>query len=87
MTGTAIELDLRSDTPLGRTGLCREPRTGDFGLTKARILAPGDPSRSILLSRMRTLDDRRMPKLASRFVDESGLAAVEAWINTLATCP
>ena len=87
VTGTAVDLDLRSDTPLAKTGLCREPQAGDFGVTRARILAPGEPSRSILLSRMRTLDERRMPKLASRLVDEAGLAAVEAWINSLATCP
>jgi hypothetical protein len=36
---------------------------------------------------MRTLDERRMPKLASRVVDESGLAAVEAWIRGLTVCP
>lgn len=86
-TGTVVDLDLRSDTPLAKTGLCREPQAGDFGLTNARLLAPGDPSRSVLLSRMRTLDERRMPKLASRLVDEAGVTAVESWITTLATCP
>ena len=86
-TGTVVDLDLRFDTPLARTGLCREPQAGDFGLTNARILAPGDPSRSILLSRMRTLDERRMPKLASRLVDEAATTVIEAWINSMATCP
>ena len=86
-TGTVVDLDLRSDTPLAKTGLCREPQTDAFGLANARIVAPGDPARSVLLSRMRTLDERRMPKLASRVVDEAGVAAVEAWIKSLASCP
>ena len=86
-TGSVVELDLRVDTPLAKTGLCKEPQAGTFDLPDARIVAPGDPSRSVLLSRMRTLDERRMPKLATRVVDETGVAAVEAWIKSLAACP
>ena len=86
-TGTVVDLDLRSDTPLAKTGLCREPQAGALGITDARIVAPMDPARSVLLARMRSLDERRMPKLASRVVDEAGVATVEAWIKTLATCP
>jgi uncharacterized repeat protein (TIGR03806 family) len=86
-TGTVVDLDLRADTPLAKTGLCKEPQAGTFDLPNARIVAPGDPARSVLLSRMRTLDERRMPKLASRVVDEAGVAAVEAWIKSLAACP
>lgn len=86
-TGTVVDLDLRIDTPLAKTGLCREPQAGTFDLANARIVAPGDPARSVLVSRMRTLDERRMPKLASRVVDEAGVAAVEAWIRSLVTCP
>ena len=87
VTGTVVDLDLRSDTPLSKTGLCKEPQAGAFDIPAARIVAPGDPARSVLLARMRTLDERRMPKLASRVVDEAGIAAVEAWITSLAACP
>jgi uncharacterized repeat protein (TIGR03806 family) len=86
-TGTNAELDLRFDTPLAATGLCREPQVGALGIANPRIVTPRDPARSVLVARMRSLDERRMPKLASRVVDEAGVAAVEAWIRDLATCP
>ncbi len=86
-TGTTAELDLRNDTPLPATGLCREPQVDPLGIANARIVAPGDPSRSVLVARMRSLDERRMPKLASRVVDQAGVAAVEAWIRDLKSCP
>lgn len=87
-TGTVVDLDLRIDTPLAKTGLCKEAAAGTLGLaTGARIVAPHDPSTSVLVARMRSLDERRMPKLASRVVDEAGVAAVEAWIRDLASCP
>ena len=87
-TGTVVDLDLRNDTPLAKTGLCKEAAAGTLGLaTGARIVAPREPSASVLVARMRTLDERRMPKLASRVVDEAGVAAVEAWIRDLTSCP
>ncbi|HSO34296.1 MAG TPA: hypothetical protein VLT33_17290 [Labilithrix sp.] len=86
-TGTTVELDLRLETPLAATGLCGEPNAGTLGIDKARLVAPREPARSVLLARMRSLDERRMPKLASRVVDEAGAAAVEAWIRDLASCP
>ncbi len=86
-TGASVELDLRIDTPLAKTGLCGEPTVGALGLDQARIVAPHAPERSVLIARMRALDEHRMPKLASRVVDEAGVAAVEAWIRELTTCP
>lgn len=83
----SAEIDLRFDTPLAESGLCNEPKNGDLGVAGARIVTPGAPERSVIALRMRTLDERRMPKLASRVVDEAGVAAVEAWIKTLAACP
>jgi uncharacterized repeat protein (TIGR03806 family) len=87
VTGILVDLDLRNDVPLAMTGLCGEPTAGNLGLTNPRIIVPRDPSRSVILARMRSLDERRMPKLASRVVDEVGVAAVEAWIKDLAACP
>jgi len=90
-TGLA-ELDLRIDTPLARTGLCVEPKAGSLGLGGgatgvAHIVTPGKPELSVLAARMKTTDDRRMPKLASSVVDAAGLAAVEEWIRGLTSCP
>ncbi len=86
-TGVIVELDLRIDTPLAATGLCGEPHAGDLGIAQARVVVPRAPERSVLVARLRSLDERRMPKLASRVLDEAGLAAVETWIRELASCP
>jgi hypothetical protein len=82
-TGSA-NLDLRFDTPLDKTGVCGEAKVGFSG---ARIVVPGAPERSVLVQRMRALDETRMPKLASRVVDEAGVALVEGWIRSLTSCP
>lgn len=87
-TGTVVDLDLRIDTPLAKTGLCNEAQAGTVELQAgARIVAAGEPAASVVLARMRTLDERRMPKLGSGVVDEAGVAAVEAWIRELRSCP
>lgn len=85
-TGVA-ELDLRIDIPLARTGLCDPPKAGAFGIEGARVVAPGDPARSVLLHRMKSLDEARMPKLGSHVVDEAAAAAVQQWIAGLGSCP
>ncbi len=88
VTGAVIDLDLGFDTPLAKTGLCGEAKAGPVGVAgMPRIVEPGDPSRSVLVARMRATDERRMPKLATRVVDEAGVAVVEAWIRGMAACP
>ena len=82
-TGTAA-IDLRLATPLGDTGLIDGlPGQGDFGLEDARLVAPGAPARSVLLHRVTTLGDGRMPNLGSHVVDAEGAALLEAWIRSL----
>jgi uncharacterized repeat protein (TIGR03806 family) len=81
-------IDLRAATPFADTGLCdAEPGQGDFGVPGARLLAPGDPARSVLALRMRHRGDGQMPPLATTRVDAVGLAAVEAWIRGVGACP
>jgi len=84
----AAMFDLRIDRSFADTRTCNAvPQAGDLGVPDARLIVPGDPSRSILVLRMRALDDNRMPRLGSRVVDEAGVAAVEAWIRDLPGCP
>jgi uncharacterized repeat protein (TIGR03806 family) len=85
----AATIDLRVDRSLDATRTCNvAPQGGDLGVAGAKIVAPGDPSRSTLVARMRSLDPTlRMPQLATRVVDEVGVAAVEAWIRGLPSCP
>lgn len=74
--------DVRRDVPLDATGLVdARPRHGAFGLRDARLVAPGRPDASVVLHRMATLGDGRMPRLASQVVDEASVAAVRAWIT------
>jgi uncharacterized repeat protein (TIGR03806 family) len=86
----AATLDLRIDRSLSDTRTCNvAPQAGDLGVAGAKIVAPGDLGRSTLTARMRTLDAAaRMPPLASRVLDDVGVAAVEAWISALpGACP
>ncbi len=61
------------------------PTRGDYGLAGARIVAPGDPWRSVLLYRMATEGAGRMPHIGSRLVDDSALALVRDWVRSLPT--
>lgn len=84
----AATIDLRVDRTLAEMRACNvAPSGGDLGIAGAKLVTPGDPSRSTIPLRMRALDRNRMPPLASRVVDESGANAVEAWIRGLAACP
>jgi uncharacterized repeat protein (TIGR03806 family) len=80
--------DFRFSTPLAQASFCdKAPEQGSLGVTNARLLAPGDPGRSLLSLRMHALDANRMPPLASRGEDTVGLGVVDAWISSLTACP
>jgi uncharacterized repeat protein (TIGR03806 family) len=82
---TGVGLDLRHDTPLPQTGACDvAPSRGDLGIANARIIAPGDDMRSVLLARMnRRNDPDMMPPLASNLVDTAGVQLIGVWIDSL----
>ena len=63
------------------------PSLGDFGLPNARLLAPGAPESSVLLFRMLTLLNGRMPPLASTVVDDLGTQIISDWILSILGCP
>ena len=81
------QMDLRFATSLADSGLCGVPENGDLGIAGARIVAPGEPSRSVISHRMSALGSARMPPLGSEQVDPVGTALIDAWIRALATCP
>lgn len=86
--GTSVAMDLRFTTPLAATKACDVlPERGSMAITDARLLAPGDPSRSLLSRRPKALDVWRMPPVASRAVDAKGTALLDAWITGRAACP
>ncbi len=81
---TPVALDLRHDTALTQTGTCDvAPTAGDLGIANARIIAPGDDARSVLLARMSRRDAPGMPPVASNLVDAAGVQLISAWIDSL----
>lgn len=82
--GGAAALRLNGEEALDQLRILDVPPTrGDYGLAGARIVAPGDPWRSVLLYRMATEGAGRMPHIGSRLVDEQGLALIRDWIRSL----
>ncbi|HEX2485306.1 MAG TPA: hypothetical protein VHQ66_08400, partial [Myxococcota bacterium] len=68
-------------------GVCdATPSFGDLGVAGAKLLAPGDPARSVLSLRARMLGPGQMPPLARDRVDQSGTATLDAWIRSFVSC-
>ncbi len=84
---TPVNLDLRYSTTLAATQTCNvQPAAGDLSISNARIIAPGEPERSVLLARMKVRDVNQMPPLASHLVDQEAVDVIAAWIGGLASC-
>lgn len=80
------DMDLRASVPVEAMNICDvAPQFGSYGVDNARRVAPGDPSRSILLRRIRSRGYIRMPPLGTTTVDVEGTGYVENWIKQL-TC-
>ncbi|MGQ0430708.1 MAG: PQQ-dependent sugar dehydrogenase [Gammaproteobacteria bacterium] len=86
--GTPVAIDLRHGTPLAQTGTCDVvPTAGDLGIANARIIAPGDDTRSVLLARMaRRGDAFQMPPVSSTVRDAAGEQLIGVWIDSLTFC-
>ena len=84
---TSVSMDFRYSTALASTGACDvTPTAGDFGLTNARIIAPGAPDRSVLVTRVDRRDASQMPPLATRVTDAAGVTLLRDWITSLTAC-
>ena len=79
--------DGRYTTSLGSTGIVEGTVYADnpLGLADPKIVAGGDPANSMLLQRMMTTTNARMPQIASHVVDDEAVITITAWINTLPT--
>ena len=63
------------------------PSRGTLDVADARIIAPGDPSRSVLWLRMQAEPAHRMPPIGSGVTDTDGVALIGEWIESLEACP
>jgi uncharacterized repeat protein (TIGR03806 family) len=82
--GVAGNFDARFDTPLAMQNLIGGRVLIDLGIDGARAIAPRDPWRSIVLNRVETTDQTRMPPLAHELVDRAGAAVLREWIGGMA---
>jgi putative heme-binding domain-containing protein len=82
--GGAVVLELDISKSLKETGILdTRPKQGDFGITDARIVAPGEPGRSVLLYRMAKFGRGRMPHMGSEWPDFRAIEVVNKWICEL----
>jgi uncharacterized repeat protein (TIGR03806 family) len=88
--GGAFEIiDLRFDVAMKDRNICdATPDKGDCGVIGALNLTPGDPMKSTMWLRMKSLTDMiRMPQIASVVVDQGGVDLIGQWIASTTTCP
>ena len=82
--GGQVVLELDYSKPLKETGILDvRPKQGDFGIPDARIIAPGDPARSVLFYRMAKFGRGRMPHIGSETPDRNALKLMNRWIAAL----
>ncbi|NNE00886.1 MAG: c-type cytochrome [Pirellulaceae bacterium] len=81
--GTAA-FDLISRVPTDELNLIDAlPTQGTFGIPDARVVAAGDPGRSVLLYRMLKSGRGRMPQFGPTLIDDRGIQIVNDWIASL----
>jgi uncharacterized repeat protein (TIGR03806 family) len=82
--GGNAEFELHASFPLTLTAAVdAKPGQGTFKLTDPKIIAPGDPHRSMILERMKLEGLGRMPHIASKVVDKEGVELIEKWLGSL----
>jgi glucose/arabinose dehydrogenase len=78
----AIELEFATER--AKTNLLDvRPLHDSFGITDARLIAPGHPERSVLLQRLSHRDKGHMPPLATSEVDREAVDLLREWIAAM----
>jgi uncharacterized repeat protein (TIGR03806 family) len=81
--GTVAYFDARYDTPLNQQHLVGGEILIDEGIDHPHVIAPRDIWRSVAFMRIDTTGDLRMPPIARETIDESGVALMRKWIDSL----
>ncbi|MBQ16508.1 MAG: hypothetical protein CMJ65_05235 [Planctomycetaceae bacterium] len=82
--GSAVLAYMHHDISLTATRMLdSKPSQGTFGIPDARIIAPGDPLRSVLFLRVSKLGRGRMPHIGSERVDRRATTMIGKWISEL----
>ncbi len=78
----AVELDMRSRTPLEKMNLLRKPpKQWRAHAPGALLIDPGSPHSSELLCRISQRGPRQMPPVGTYSVDPSGYEVIRQWIE------
>lgn len=81
--GTVANFDARYSTPLAQQRIIDGPVLIDQGVDRARVVSPHDPWRSVMIMRVDTNDDLRMPPLARNTIDRRGVELMRQWVQSL----
>jgi putative heme-binding domain-containing protein len=82
--GGNSEMQLIATWELAEMGLVNvRPAHGTFQIPNARLIAPGEPFRSVLFYRLNTQGSGRMPRLDCHVIDEVGARLIHDWISQL----
>jgi uncharacterized repeat protein (TIGR03806 family) len=81
--GTVANFDARYSTPLAQQQIIDGRVLIDQGVDRARVVSPHDPWRSVVVMRVDTNDDLRMPPLARNTIDTRGVALLRQWVQSL----
>lgn len=82
--GGNSQFDVAAHTTLANTKLVDgTPLHDRFGIAKAKLIAPGEPQRSLLVHRMKIRGRGQMPQLATQRVDSAAVDLLSAWIQQL----
>ncbi len=77
-------MDLLSKTPLEKMKVIDEtPLHAKFDVTEPRLVAPGEPERSVLLKRVGLRGRGQMPPLGTNFVDPVAVELLKEWVRGL----
>jgi uncharacterized repeat protein (TIGR03806 family) len=84
--GGNAQMELEFNTALDKMRLIDVPPVHHrFDIDQARLIAPGDPERSVLLHRIahRGTKTGQMPQVGTNVVDESAVKLMRQWIESL----
>jgi glucose/arabinose dehydrogenase/mono/diheme cytochrome c family protein len=82
--GGNAQIDLEFTTSLDKTKLIDvDPLHDKYGITDAKLVAPGNPDRSVLLHRVAMRGRGQMPQLATFIVDDPAVRLIRDWITQL----
>jgi glucose/arabinose dehydrogenase len=82
--GGNAQMELEITTPRDKMRVINvKPLHDTFGIKDAKLIAPGDPERSILYQRMKRRGTGQMPPLGTAVVDDEAVRLIHDWIKSM----